>query len=1299
MGSFHYIIVITTVPFSFHINNFLVTFIIYSTLVHDTVRKGMNLGSLCILLLYTPHVCSVSLEIDNQSGNDSISCLTEHGPPCYSLDFIARNHSVLANPNLTITIISPKLLLQSLVSFSNVSNFTLQGMNSNNTVIACQFKCGQYSSVGAGLSFINSNGIELNSFTLNSCGIETRTSFSENDSHGLLILKSRNIKIHNVIVSQSKGYGLSLINTRGNVSVQDCTFKNNWYDLKCFSTTGSGGLLIAVKSCSTCTARYEINNCIFHNNSANIKNKNLWKDHATHGGGMAVFLLNGANSIFMVIQDCDFTTNKAQLGAGLYLICYSGCNYNEIYVLRSNFQNNTAITGGGGMDVGFSMNISHPKSIPMNNSILFHSCNVTKNVGQFGGGVAIFSSSAYKFLQTKHTKNIIKFQSCKFSENTANGGAAVDINRATSRSNQKNLFISLNFFINCSFIKNTAGKNSITGVNITQTGAFFTSRVYAYFEGKTIFAENAGTALYISETIVNFENATTIFTQNTGEKGGAILLVGEAYLNLKGKNQFKFEKNTGAYGGAICAIMLETHYFMFTDNCFIKCYECCNSSLEFIDNIATTGIANDIFVSNLHPCASAFSCHNLTSFFDSQCFGNFTFSNSVQNYSHYATATSTILIKEKSVSPIPGIPLVLKISQKDQFGKEVGKLFPLSAGLKQNNSSVAIDKDYSIVHNNKITLRGKPGDNATLILQTNFIAVIRASTTIKMDKCPPGFIFQNQSLICKCSVNKFITQCMNNNVALKQGNWAGYLDNDIGNSADFGVGNCDYRLCKFNRSLSSFGSYLLPSKPEDLEQLVCGGTHRRGILCGLCDYGYTVYYHSPDYACHKEKSLCSLGIIFYVLSELVPVTVLFLVIILFNIHLTSGSLYSFIFYAQSIDALYVNAYGAIEFKGISRALVEIFRIFYGIFNLKFFQVHQLSFCLHQNMTAMDSFLIQYLAVLYALLLIFITILVLKLNSLYTCIKLCYKCGRRNIRGSVINGLTAFVALCYFKCVELTFSILIPVQIHVNGTINRNVVLFNGELNYLKRDHLKYAIPAIISFFVIILPPPVLLLSESLLMMLNRHFKIKRNFVTYFLHRIRLKALPFLDSFQGCFKDNCRCFAGLFFVYKAVLLLPYVHTGVISNDYESVEVILFFILIVQLIYCPFQYHWHNKLDALLLVNLILVNMLTVHHYNTALLGNSDKSLMIWYESVQIFCLGLPAVYFSIYLSYKLFTKLNLKFDIKEKLKLGLTRQQSCNELVQSESLPFRLTEEENLSNSYFTFYTSDELTPHNTSINK
>lgn len=96
---------------------------------------------------------------------------------------------------------------------------------------------------------------------------------------------------------------------------------------------------------------------------------------------------------------------------------------------------------------------------------------------------------------------------------------------------------------------------------------------------------------------------------------------------------------------------------------------------------------------------------------------------------------------------------------------------------------------------------------------------------------------------------------------------------------------------------------------------------------------------------------------------------------------------------------------------------------------------------------------KYLTTLYALLLIISTVVILKLSLLYSCIVLCHKCGHRNIRGSVINGLTAFLILSYYQCVQITTMILTPLAIKgQGGKIIQYKALYDGRIDYMSYGH-------------------------------------------------------------------------------------------------------------------------------------------------------------------------------------------------------------------------------------------------------
>ena len=363
-----------------------------------------------------------------------------------------------------------------------------------------------------------------------------------------------------------------------------------------------------------------------------------------------------------------------------------------------------------------------------------------------------------------------------------------------------------------------------------------------------------------------------------------------------------------------------------------------------------------------------------------------------------------------------------------------------------------------------------------------------------------------------------------------------------------------------------------------------------------------------------------------------------------------------------------------------RNLFLVYRLFAGFLNLSILEFDPFSFCLFKGTNIMTLFVVKYFTVLYAFFLIVITIIVLRLNSLYSCIKLCYKCGRRNIRTSIINGLTAFLILCYFQCVKVTFNILIPSYIRgAGGKVATTRVFFAGDIEYMSFDHLPYAIPAIICLVVVILPPPIILSLEPLLVRLSGAVNIRRNAFTFCLHRLRMKLKPFLDSFQGCFRDNCRSFSGLFFFYRIIVLSFTVTSTGIEEAHLEITLVLFFICILHGLICPYQKKWHNYVDLLLLGNITAVNMLTTVEVYIDYLDYSpnhqifDKFALLVCQMVLV---SLSFIYICLYFAHYVLRK---HFNCQLKRQSRITFGKMSPTL--DESLPMRLYEESMLARNY------------------
>ena len=1137
-----------------------------------------------LLLLFLLHsVSSLNIRIDGDNGIDSIECLTEQPQPsCQSLKYVAD--TINNTGNLTIEIISPTLSLQGSVIFTDINGLTINGQG---TSITCNNGSMLYGN--SGIVFDTCSDVRLNSFTIEHCGL-----LYEKEQYckvqAILFYKCNNFVVIQVNFINNNCIALAVYDIEGNFTMDRCFFVNNSY----YSNHSEKQQpTVSSQERKNCPLNFfggalHLYQQKFHALAFVFSSKFI-NNSASGIGGALYANISDTSGFRFVIFSCQFIGNKADISGGAIAI--------------TAFRGNLAVNKSG-----YHIDVLN--------------CDITQNMAQFGGGAAL-TISHQDSLSKNDQISSIRFELCNFYRNKAKYSSAVDISGNSQRLYQS-VFTSVRLHY-CRFIGNVAGID-MKHTDHVYKGKSFKATIFAIdalveFLTSIIITNNTGTALHIHDSRVHFSSLSNIkFINNTGDHGGAILLAGNAVIDLF-KSTVLFQNNTAVFGGAICSS--PTVIVQYKGTCFLQKHG--PASFQFINNTAIGGFGHDIFASTLEPCVQLYG-GNTSTLFISGKISNFNFTSS--SPPPVATAPVTLLINEKELVPYPGIPYNMTLTQKDGLDNNITnlQLFPLSATLQNehNSSSLKIELTHSIANNYIIVFKGTVGDKATLLLQTTEYSA-RLFINITLYQCPPGYMFQTDT--CHCNGNYYygILHCLedNNAAVIDTGLWAGYIEEKFA-TADCVTSLCDY----YNSDSTKHGDHILPLNYSLLNDHVCA-LHRNGVLCGSCVTGYTTYLHSPSYHC-GESTHCQYGPLLYIVSEIIPVTGIFLVILFFNINLTSGALYSFIFYSQIVN----NHYGNTIYQSYNGPLIYLFhafKIIYGIFDLEIFEIDQLSFCLFKDATIMDLMLIKYLTTLYALLLIIITILVLKFNSFHCCIKLCHKCGRRNIRGSIVNALTAFLVLCYFHCLVITLHILVPSYVMGGNEVRlKTIPLYNGDMSYMSGDHFKYVTPAIICLIVIILPPPIILLSEPLLVRVSGVLNIRRNAITYTLHRLRMKLKPFLDSFQGCFKDNCRCFAGLFFLYRILLVLIPIYSsdGKFWNIMTK-EVLILCILFLHCLCSPFQEKFHNHIKSFLLIDLILINTLQLAPLNP---NNSTTTLVAVFEVVLM---SLPLAYLLCYIGHYIF----------------------------------------------------------------
>ena len=165
-----------------------------------------------------------------------------------------------------------------------------------------------------------------------------------------------------------------------------------------------------------------------------------------------------------------------------------------------------------------------------------------------------------------------------------------------------------------------------------------------------------------------------------------------------------------------------------------------------------------------------------------------------------------------------------------------------------------------------------------------------------------------------------------------------------------------YGLCPYHYCYSKHDSQdqLLPQDADKtiLDKFVCGDRKRTGVLCGQCIEGYSVMMNSPGSTCEKCSNV-HLGILYLILSYILPVSVLFYIIMSYNIRMITGLISAYLFFSQKISSQYYYAFLQAD-TDLSFTISNIVMSIYSMSNLEFFQLDTLSYYLFSNAGTVDT---------------------------------------------------------------------------------------------------------------------------------------------------------------------------------------------------------------------------------------------------------------------------------------------------------------------------------------------------------
>ena len=196
---------------------------------------------------------------------------------------------------------------------------------------------------------------------------------------------------------------------------------------------------------------------------------------------------------------------------------------------------------------------------------------------------------------------------------------------------------------------------------------------------------------------------------------------------------------------------------------------------------------------------------------------------------------------------------------------------------------------------------------------------------------------------------------------------------------------------------------------------------------------------------------------------------------------------------------------------------------------------------------------------------------------------------------------------------------IPGQIYRHGSEVIETRLHHvGTITYFSKEHLVYAVPAFVLIVISAMLPGYLILKP---LVGNKCTNIR---LCQNCYKIIIFAVVFrqdkldqlLEEFYGSFKKDCHFYALFFFLYRLAL---YVITPTLQIQYAVQQCLLGGFLFLHSLFQLYseKYRFSNKLDALIFMNLIVINVLSVYNLHSVFDVQSESQVVIAIQMVLVY----------------------------------------------------------------------------------
>ena len=426
----------------------------------------------------------------------------------------------------------------------------------------------------------------------------------------------------------------------------------------------------------------------------------------------------------------------------------------------------------------------------------------------------------------------------------------------------------------------------------------------------------------------------------------------------------------------------------------------------------------------------------------------------------------------------------------------------------------------------------------------------------------PNINKTNEECPCRCDL-----YCESGKMQIRNGYCMTY------EKQDYYAGHCPY---SYKENVTNRLFSVLSTDPDRLSDSLCGPYNRKGLLCGECIDGYGPAVYSLDMKCADCSNLSvGMGIFVYIILQFVPITLLFICVMVFRLNITSGPLLGYVmfcqFYASKVKSNitvydYINSHAS-PFLSI---MLNLELMLCECWNLEFFRPIIPSLCISEKLTNIHVLMLQFLPATYPIVIVLVVCVVMefhrrKIFSLFNVWRLVFKI---NILISSESFFQTFATLTFLSSTtNLYICANVFKQVRVfymsasknHSLLEFRVLYYDPTIAFYGKHHLPYAAISLLLCIVLVGLPSLLLCLYPT--------RIYRYLSQFLSSRKRLAITAFTEALHSCFKDGLngtrdyRALAGVFVLFVPIsTLVAYIVSTTTNNAYDR-DLILSHVLFI------------------------------------------------------------------------------------------------------------------------------------------